>query len=77
MLLTIEIFGLLTMITVIFVLIWGFIILNQIFGQLRYKNYLMEKLIETIYHSSRNGSNEKKDPEFATEFETENNEEKY
>jgi hypothetical protein len=53
MLLTLEILGLLTMITVIFVLVWGFIILNQIFGQLRYKNYLMEKLIETIYNSSR------------------------
>ncbi|MBL4937172.1 hypothetical protein JK636_15700 [Clostridium sp. YIM B02515] len=53
MLLTLEILGLLTMITVIFVLVWGFIILNQIFGQLRYKNYLMEKLIETIYNTSK------------------------
>jgi hypothetical protein len=49
MLVTIEILGILTMFTVMFVLIWGFIILNQIFGQLRYKNYLMEKLIQTIY----------------------------
>lgn len=48
MLITIEIFGILTMFTVMFVLIWGFIILSQIFGQLRYKNYLMEKLIQTI-----------------------------
>lgn len=49
MLITIEIFGILTMFIVMFVLIWGFILLNQIFGQLRYKNYLMEKLIHTIY----------------------------
>jgi hypothetical protein len=49
MLLAIEILGILTMITVMFVLIWGFILLTQIFGQLRYKNYLMEKLIQTIY----------------------------
>ncbi|MFL0246486.1 hypothetical protein [Candidatus Clostridium stratigraminis] len=48
MLLVIELFGILTMFTIVFVLIWGFIILNQIFGQLRYKNYLMEKLIQTI-----------------------------
>jgi hypothetical protein len=49
MLLAIEILGILTMITIMFVLIWGFILLTQIFGQLRYKNYLMEKLIQTIY----------------------------
>lgn len=48
MLLVIEVFGIFTMFTIVFVLIWGFIILNQIFGQLRYKNYLMEKLIQTI-----------------------------
>jgi len=48
MLLFIEILGILTMFTIVFVLIWGFVILNQIFGQLRYKNYLMEKLIQTI-----------------------------
>ncbi|MFL0268542.1 hypothetical protein [Candidatus Clostridium radicumherbarum] len=48
MLLVIELFGILTMFTIVFVLVWGFIILNQIFGQLRYKNYLMEKLIQTI-----------------------------
>lgn len=48
MLMVIEIFGILTMFTIMFISIWGFIILSQIFGQLRYKNYLMEKLIQTI-----------------------------
>lgn len=48
MLMVIEVFGILTMFIIMFVLIWGFIILSQIFGQLRYKNYLMEKLIQTI-----------------------------
>jgi hypothetical protein len=48
MLLTLEILGMLTMITLIFVFIWGFVLLNRIFGQLRYKNYLMEKLIQAI-----------------------------
>lgn len=49
MLLVIQILGIFTMLTLMFVLIWGFIILNQIFAQLRYKNYLMEKLIQAIY----------------------------
>lgn len=48
MIIALEVFALLTSITFMFVFIWGFIILNQIFGQLRYKNYLMEKLIQAI-----------------------------
>lgn len=48
MLIAVQILGILTMFTIMFVLIWGFILANQIFGQLRYKNYLMEKLIQTI-----------------------------
>lgn len=38
-----------------FVLIWGFILLSQVFGQLRYKNYLMEKLIEVLYNKKIKG----------------------
>lgn len=49
MLLTLEILGILTMCTIMFVLIWGFIILNQILSQLKYKNYLMEKLTQHMY----------------------------
>lgn len=49
MILAIEILGILTMCTIMFVLIWGFILLNQILNQLRYKNYLMEKLTQHIY----------------------------
>lgn len=55
MLLTLEIFALLTMIVLMFVLIWGFILLSQVFGQLRYKNYLMEKLIEVLYNKKIKG----------------------
>lgn len=44
----IEIVGLLTMLIFCFIGIWSFIILNQILGQFRYKNYLMEKLIQSI-----------------------------
>ncbi len=49
MILLLEILAVLTMCTLMFVLIWGFILFNQILGQLRYKNYLMEKLTQHIY----------------------------
>lgn len=49
MILLLEILAVLTMCTIMFVLIWGFIIFNQILNQLRYKNYLMEKLTQHIY----------------------------
>lgn len=53
MILVVEIIGLLTMCAIIFSLIWGFIILTQILNQLRYKNYLMEKLTQHIYTLSK------------------------
>ncbi|MGE5629027.1 MAG: hypothetical protein ACM3X7_13120 [Solirubrobacterales bacterium] len=49
MILLLEILAVLTMCTIMFVLIWGFIIFNQMLNQLRYKNYLMEKLTQHIY----------------------------
>lgn len=56
-LIALEITGIFTMFIFVFVLIWSFVILNQIFRQLRYKNYLMEKLIQTIYLQGKNGIN--------------------
>lgn len=49
MLLFLEIMAVIFMATMIFVAIWSFIILNQIFGQMRYKNYLLEKLTQNVY----------------------------
>lgn len=49
MLLVIEILGIMTMCTVMFVLIWGFIIIKQILSQLKYKNYLLEKLTQYVH----------------------------
>lgn len=48
MILTIEVVAILAMATFMFVAIWGFILLNQIYNQLKYKNYLMEKLVHNI-----------------------------
>ena len=52
MILILEILGILSMCTLMFVLIWGFILLKQVLNQLRYKNYLMEKLTQHIYSLS-------------------------
>lgn len=60
MIICLEIVGLLTMLIFCFIGIWSFIILNQLLGQFRYKNYLMEKLIQSISYNSKknNDSNE-------------------
>lgn len=58
MLLAIEILSLLTMVTVMFVFIWGFILLNRIFNQLRYKNYILEKLTQNVYMLTKNKDDE-------------------
>jgi len=52
MILALEIIGILCMLTFMFVLIWGFITANQILNQLRYKNYLMEKLTQHVHSLS-------------------------
>lgn len=61
MLLTIELLGILCMCTIIFVFIWGFILMKQILNQFKYKNYLLEKMSEHIYSISH------KDEETKTE----------
>lgn len=53
MLFALELIGILAMITLMFVLIWGFIILKQIFNQIKYRNYLFEKLTQHIYMLSK------------------------
>lgn len=49
MLLIVEIIGILCMLTLIFVSIWGFILGKQFYAQTRYQNYLLEKLTHNIY----------------------------
>lgn len=49
MLLVVEIVGILCMLTLIFVSIWGFILEKQFYSQMRYQNYLLEKLTHNIY----------------------------
>jgi hypothetical protein len=56
---TIQIIAILSMLTFMFTAIWGFILLIKIFNQLRYKNYLMEKLTQNTYRLSLNNDNRK------------------
>ena len=42
----VQIIAILSMSVFMFIGIWGFILLIKIVNQLRYKNYLMEKLIQ-------------------------------
>lgn len=53
MIICLEIVGLLTMLIFCFIGIWSFILFNQLLGQFRYKNYLMEKLIQSISYNSK------------------------
>ena len=54
---TIQIIAILSMLTFMFTSIWGFILLIKIYNQLRYKNYLMEKLTQNTYRLSLNSDN--------------------
>jgi hypothetical protein len=49
MTLFLQIMAALFMGTLMFVAIWGFINLNQILAQMKYKNYLLEKLTQNVY----------------------------
>ena len=44
-----EILAVLSMVTVMFVAIWGFIVAKQAYSQIKYQNYLLEKLTQNIY----------------------------
>jgi len=44
-----EILGILSMLTIMFVAIWGFIVAKQTYAQMKYQNYLLEKLTQNIY----------------------------
>lgn len=55
--LTIKIIAVFSMITFMFIGIWGFILLIKIFDQLRYKNYLMEKLVQNTCRLNLNTEN--------------------
>lgn len=55
----VQIVGITLMLTFMFIGVWGFILLHKIFNQLRYKNYLMEKLTQNIYMLSTKMDNNK------------------
>lgn len=48
MTLAVQIIAILFMLTMMFIAIWGFIIANQSYSQIKYQNYLLEKIAENI-----------------------------
>lgn len=54
MILSIEILAILTMCTIVFILIWGFIVIKQTLSQIKYKNYLLEQISEHLHRISEN-----------------------
>lgn len=44
MILALQILAIISMCVLIFVVVWGFVTLQQVYNQLKYKNYLLEKL---------------------------------
>ena len=54
MILAIEILAIITMCVLTLIAVWSFITLKQIFNQLKYRNYLLEKLNLHIYNLSKN-----------------------
>jgi hypothetical protein len=57
MLLAVEIIGILSMLTFVFIGIWSFIIFNKIYGQLKYKNYLIEKINHNLFLTNKSEDN--------------------
>lgn len=63
MILALQIIGILFMLTLIFIGIWSFILANKAYSQIKYKNYLLEKisnrlaiLTETTYDKKNSDS---------------------
>jgi hypothetical protein len=58
MLIAIEIVGFLFMLTFMFIGIWGFVLMKQIIGQMRYRNYLLEKMTQNVHMLATKDKNE-------------------
>ena len=48
-LLIVEIMSIIFMVTLMFIGIWGFILMMKIYNQLKYRNYILEKLSQNVY----------------------------
>ncbi|MPQ43360.1 hypothetical protein [Clostridium tarantellae] len=58
------------MITMIILAIWAFIIANKAFNQIKYQNYLLEKIAQNIYlikDKKNNIKNEKNSTEYISD----------
>ena len=44
-----QIMSIIFMLTLMFIGIWGFILMIKIYNQLKYRNYILEKLSQNVY----------------------------
>ena len=44
-----EIMSIIFMLTLMFIGIWGFILMMKMYNQLKYRNYILEKLSQNVY----------------------------
>ena len=44
-----EIISIIFMLTLMFIGIWGFVIVIKMYNQLKYRNYILEKLSQNVY----------------------------
>lgn len=74
MFIALGIIGILFMVTFIFIGIWSFIILTKVYDQIKYKNYLIEKINHNLSLNNKSSSAQTKD-EKSIDLGTENQEE--
>ena len=48
-LLVVEFMSIIFMLTLMFIGIWGFILMMKMYNQLKYRNYILEKLSQNVY----------------------------
>lgn len=53
MTLAVQIVAILFMLTMIFIAIWTFIIINKAYGHFKYQNYLLEKIAQNIHLNNK------------------------
>ena len=53
MTLAVQIVAILFMLTMIFISIWTFIIINKAYGHFKYQNYLLEKIAQNIHINNK------------------------
>lgn len=69
MTLAVQIVAILFMLTMIFIAIWTFIIINKAYGHFKYQNYLLEKIAQNISLNNKSKEQNSEIPNIEVEAE--------